>query len=461
MDFLIKDKVYMTGLNKQATLKVIESLTLPNCQKFHLQKMGRYSQHLPDTLNYYKEIATLAGRRTLIVPRGAAMVAYRIAREYHDKNINITDERLSFSSSQVEFTGKLKPFQEEAVSGMLPYSSGILVFPTGGGKTVAMLSLIARRGQPTLVIVDKRELLFQWQDRASQFLNIQRDDVGLVGAGKFSIGKFLTIGTIQTIVKHIEELKGCFGQVIVDECHKAAAPIFGETITQFTAKYIHGCTATPIRNDGQTEVIKFYLGEIRYQIQKQALLNNGDLCQARFKQIPTEFDSRLDGSTQYTQLMGELVEDDERNLLICQSVKDYTAEGLTLILTGRVNHCMVIRDMLKQNHGIDAHVLTGSLHAREREEVFNQIKEETAKYIIATTALLKEGFDLPVMQALFLAFPVKWKRAIIQMVGRVLRPAPNKSYALIVDFNDVKVGVLAHSARVRADVYMGEKIRQV
>ncbi|MBF0232762.1 MAG: DEAD/DEAH box helicase [Desulfamplus sp.] len=460
MNFRVFDKIYMDGLQPGAIIEIERALTLPNKAKEQLVKMGKWAGNMPDSLTY-SESFVIQGETILAVPRGAGLRAFKIVSRYHGKDYTLTDERTELPPVQFEFKGTLKSFQEDAITELIKNSSGILVFPTGGGKTVAMLSLIARRGQPTLVIVDKKELLYQWQDRACQFLDISPDAIGIIGAGKFSIGDRLTIGTIQTISKHMDELKDKFGQVIVDECHKAAASIFSKTITKFTAKYIHGCTATPIRNDGQTEALKFYFGEVVYQINKQVLLNNGDLCQARFKQIPTSFDSCLDGSTAYTQLLTELVNDSKRNSLICQTIADHKTDGLSLILSGRVDHCNVLQQLLKKNHGIDAHVITGSLSAKKRDEVFNRIKSGTARYIIATTALLKEGFDLPVLQSLFLTYPVKWRGSVIQMIGRILRPVKGKQYAMVIDFNDINVGVLKNSARVRAGVYKAEKIREV
>ncbi|WP_170923780.1 DEAD/DEAH box helicase [Desulfocicer vacuolatum] len=392
-----------------------------------------------------------------MIPRGFAEPAYRVCQE-HGEDIQITDNRLELEPVEFDFTGKLRPFQETGIQTMLTRSDGIMVFPTGGGKTVAMLSLITRRRQPTLVIVDKKELVYQWRDRAVQFLGMDPEEIGIIGGGIFQIKNRLTIGTIQTITKRLDDIKELFGFIVVDECHKAGAQSFRETIGKLPARYIAGCTATPFRDDGLTAAISFYLGQVRYSIGKDELLDHGYLCEAKYQQISTDFFTMMDASAQYTKVMGQLVADTPRNRLICQTIADTAIDGLSLILSGRVDHCQALKDML-EDHGIEAVVLTGKTPKKERKQIFDRIARGNITHIISTTALLKEGFDLPVLQNLYLAYPVKWKGSVIQMIGRILRPAPGKDTALIYDFIDPAVGVLGNSARIRAGVYRNEGIK--
>jgi len=67
---------------------------------------------------------------------------------------------------------------------------------------------------------------------------------------------------------------------------------------------------------------------------------------------------------------------------------------------------------------------------------------------------LVEGFDLPGIESLLLATPLKFDGRLLQYVGRALRPAPGKDFASIIDFVDHRVGVLANAARSRARLYM-------
>ena len=452
MKLEINSKAFFTSMNRLTRQAAKEHLTLKNPERAQLERMGKYAGNVPEYLKYYEQDGN-----TLTCHRGAAEAIYMLCKA-RGENINVVDNRLTLKPVQFEFKGKLRPFQEKGIQAMLPRTDGVLVFPTGGGKTIAMLSLVSRREQPCLVIVDKKELLYQWRDSACQFLDLEQDEVGIVGAGKFKIGDRLTIGTIQTISRRVDELKDRFAMIVVDECHKAGAPSFMETLGQFPAKYICGCTATPARDGGMTPVIGFALGPVRYTIGKQDLLDQGYLCQAKYQQVPTNFSTTTDASGQYTKVMGELVEDKARNELICRTIANTDTHGLSLILTGRVGHCDELKNRLKA-YGINPVILSGKTPVKEREQVFERIKQGSVSHIISTTSLLKEGFDLPVLENLFLVFPVKWKGSIVQMIGRILRPAHGKECAMIYDFIDPAVGVLGNSARVRADVYKQEGIK--
>ncbi len=226
MIFELKHNLKITGADLRTVKAIKQHLTLKSPERAQLERLGKYAGHVPKFLEFFEQ-----DDEEIICPRGAAEMVYFICRDIGE-DITVIDNRLTLDPVPFEFKGKLRPFQEMGIQAMLPRSDGILVFPTGGGKTIAMLSLISRREQPCLVIMDKKELLFQWRDRACQFLDIEQDDVGIVGAGQFKIGDRLTIGTIQSISKRLDDLKERFGLIVVDEAHKAGAPSFMETFAR-------------------------------------------------------------------------------------------------------------------------------------------------------------------------------------------------------------------------------------
>ena len=67
---------------------------------------------------------------------------------------------------------------------MLAHDTGVLAATTAFGKTVIAAWLIAQRGVNTLVLVHRRQLLEQWVERLSAFLNVPREAIGRIGGGR-------------------------------------------------------------------------------------------------------------------------------------------------------------------------------------------------------------------------------------------------------------------------------------
>ena len=225
------------------------------------------------------------------------------------------------------------------------------------------------------------------------------------------------------------------------------------------AKYLLGLTATAYRRDGLGRVIFLYLGDRRHQVDKAELLNLGHLCNARVIWHQTDFDTCLNPSEEYSKVLSELTQNTARNRQICSDVAGETCQGIKLVLSDRKAHCHQLANILEEAHGIEAHVLTGGMSRKDREKVTRDIQNDGVKTLICTGQLIGEGYDLPALESLFLGTPIKFSGRLIQYIGRVLRPAPGKSEAVIHDYYDHLVGVLEHGAGVRAGVYEKEGIR--
>lgn len=82
------------------------------------------------------------------------------------------------------FRGELRPEQHAAAKAMLAHDNGVLAATTAFGKTVVAAWLIAQRGVNTLVLVHRRQLLDQWLERLSTFLDLPASSIGRIGGGK-------------------------------------------------------------------------------------------------------------------------------------------------------------------------------------------------------------------------------------------------------------------------------------
>ena len=338
---------------------------------------------------------------------------------------------------------------------MLSRDFGILSAPTGSGKTIMALHILAKRNQPALIVVHIKALALQWVDRVGEFLGIPVDDVGFIGGGKKSIGKKVTVALVQSLYKCAQEIAQQIGFLIVDECHRCPSRTFTEAVTCFDSQYMLGLSATPWRRDRLSKLIFWHLGDMHHEVEKSRLIKSGDILSAEVIVRETDFKPHYDPVNEYSKMLSELTADDKRNRLIASDVA-HEAEnnaGICLVLSDRKKHCETLQALLRYKFKISSELLTGDLADSQRENVLDRLHQGQVNVLVATGQLIGEGFDLKELSTLFLATPIRFSGRVTQYLGRVLRPAPGKKKARVYDYIDVKVDVLKAAARARQRVY--------
>ena len=451
MQFILNNRAIMTGIKPETGRHVRNLFTIENPKFVEAEKMGRYTGDLEPELRFFNVVSG-----GLSCPRGAAGRLYDICTQ-HGEQITVMDERLELTPVDFAYNGTLRPYQSDVVNDVLKRDHGTLSAPTGSGKTTMGLFIIAQRKQPALIIVHTRELVNQWLDAIEKFLHIPADEVGVIGGGKFSIGDRVTVALVQSLYKRLNDVSPYIGHIIVDEAHRTPSRVFTQAVDAFPARYRLGLTATPWRRDGLSRAIFWHLGDVTGQVEKQDLLDNGNLCHASVKWVETTFSTALDASEYYSTALSELTQDLDRNLLIAETVTEHNGIGISLILSDRRDHCETLADILRHRHGIEAAVLTGQTPAKERERIIQGLKSGECHYLVATGQLIGEGFDLPEIGTLALVTPLKFSGRLIQYIGRALRPTPGKNKAIILDFVD-RHPVFEHSARCRRGTYTQQGI---
>ena len=185
------------------------------------------------------------------------------------------------------------------------------------------------------------------------------------------------------------------------------------------------------------------------------MVQNGDILKADVILRETNFDTELDPSNEYSKMLSELTQDQERNWLIASDVsrEAKNSGGICLVLSDRKAHCQDIKSLLKQEYKTKSDLLTGDVPARERQAIVDRLNSGKIKVLIATGQLVGEGFDCKGLTTLFLTTPIRFDGRVLQYVGRVLRPAKSKARPKVYDYIDSRIGVLRASAKARARVY--------
>lgn len=226
MEIIISNKIKIKDPHPVIKEILLEQLKHNNPKYVDAEKMGKSTYKIDEFLCNYE----FDEDSSMYIPRGmrGPLLEHLNALGLPTQ---ISDERaMNFigylDGSKINY----RKYQQPAIEKLLHEGpEGVLVAPPGSGKTVMGLSLIPVLLQNTLWLTHTDRLFKQTYERCLEFLpGLKEDDIGMIGGGKWKIGKVLTIGMIPTLVRNIEklsELKNHFGLVVLDECLIAGTKI--------------------------------------------------------------------------------------------------------------------------------------------------------------------------------------------------------------------------------------------
>lgn len=166
-------------------------------------------------------------------------------------DVPFTDEARAYRDLALVPTARHEPFpyQTEALQRWrAARCRGVVVLPTGAGKTFVATLAIGARQRSTLVVVPTLDLLNQWYDVLAAAFNVP---IGIVGGGYHEL-EDLTVTTYDSANLHMNHFGHRFGLVIFDECHHLPSPSYSIAARMCLAPFRLGLSATPERTDGRT-----------------------------------------------------------------------------------------------------------------------------------------------------------------------------------------------------------------
>ena len=427
---------------------MVESeLTVSNPDFARLKKMGKWTCGTPSTIRFYRTEG-----KDIILPFGCL-------REYVFKNIK--DVEADFEQTgNVIYTQyvPLYEYQEKAVEEALAKRNGILVAPCGSGKTQMGLAIARRISKPTLWITHTKDLMAQAEERAKSIFDLPKESYGEITEGKVNIGTHLTFSTVQTLARvNLDNLK--FGCVIVDECHHAvqsykATSMFAKVMNQISCRYKFGLTATPYRGDGLEKGMFALIGDICSIVDEKEVKEKTVPVYEKWYNVPISTNSiecyNGDGTLDYTKLITGLCNDEERNTYIGRTIVDI--EGSCLVLSDRLSQLETLMNFVSNFKNCDMVKATNTKKGKkERKEAIEKLKDGRIDCLFATYKLAKEGLDIPSLEHVVMASPIKDKSTVIQTAGRVARKAEGKTCGYVHDFID-DMGILQGMAKKRKNI---------
>ena len=329
---------------------------------------------------------------------------------------------------------QLRPYQQQAITDLrLALRSGarapLLVGATGMGKTVIFSAITAgavERGRRVLILVHRRELIRQ----ASAKLAQAGVSHGIVAAGFEPSDHPVQVASVQTLARRLKRQNCQPDLIVIDEAHHAIAGTWSNVISHWPDSLLLGVTATPVRQDGRGLGVMFdrlvlgpstaelvaagYLTPVKIYAPPQV----ADLTGIRTRAGDYANDQAAAAMTRPT-VTGDAITHYQR----------IAAARPAIAFCCNVNHATTVSDAFNAA-GISAATLLGN--TTDRDALVARFAAGELQ-VLVTVDVVSEGFDCPGAAVAILLRPTQSEGLYLQQVGRVLRPAPGKAAAIILD----------------------------
>lgn len=330
---------------------------------------------------------------------------------------------------------------------------GVIVLPTGSGKTRVAIAMMAEVGLPTLCIVPTRALLQQWQQELCRF---SPEPVGIWGDGERTLGP-VTVATFESAYRYMSELGGRFQVLVVDEVHHFGSGVRDEALEMCVAPLRLGLTATPPGGPALGRVSEL-VGPVVYQLGVADLagsyLSSFDLVVLKLPLTPDERARYDTDQRQFSAMFREVLRDrpglgwEDFQMLAAQS-----PEGRAAMAAWRRSRRLVgltekksaaLREIMKRHR--DSKILvftldnasayriarehlimpvTCDIKRREREAALAAFRAGDLRALVSSR-VLNEGLDVPDADVAVILGGTRGEREHVQRIGRLLRPSPGK-----------------------------------
>jgi superfamily II DNA or RNA helicase len=399
------------------------------------------------------------------------------AHRYRDAVLWLRRQKISFADRARQYDPQglhLQPqteiqlydYQQQAVAAWRQADQrGIVVLPTGAGKTVVAIEAISVASRPTLIVAPTLDLLSQWHKRLTEAFDIE---VGLIGQGVCDLRE-LTVITYHSAYRRMAEIGGRFGLLVLDEVHHLIAPEWTEIARLAIAPFRLGLTAT--YDPRQSEVLNELVGSLAYWKPVREL--SGKRL-APYEVIRLSVDLSPDERREYEREEAIYLEywrgrpdaqpseekpekkiDSRLEILLREQTRDAGARRaleawyqMRRIIAGAEAKLDLLEELFRR-HASDRTVvftatnetayrisqlflvpaITHRTNASERKTILQRFESGQYKAVV-TSKVLNEGVDMPEAAVAIILGGSGSAREHTQRLGRILRQRANKQAVL-------------------------------
>lgn len=382
-----------------------------------------------------------------------------------------------------------RDYQQEALEAWrVNGGRGVVVLPTGAGKTFLALMAIEAVRTSTVVLVPTLDLLSQWRETLVAGLGAPEDYVGVVGGGEREL-RPLTVMTYESAARRLSMMQS-FGLIVADEAHHLPAPAYARIAEASPAPYRLGLSATPERSDGEHALLERLIGPLVFRREPEALAASGAIAAFRERRVLVSLDDDERAAYEdadhvwrgYLDKRGIRIssgEEFERFVLrrsggdpeayaalrahqvarrIAFGARGKLGQVERLLTRHRADRVLIFSEYNAAVEEIARQlclpVIVHTTPAGERRAILTAFRE--GRYTkLATGRVLNEGVDVPDASVAIVLSGSGTRREYIQRLGRILRPKEGTATLYEIVTRDTREPAVAKRRRQPATIEQG------
>ena len=376
-----------------------------------------------------------------------------------------------------------RPYQSEASAAWrAARGRGVVVLPTGAGKSHVAVLAIADKKRSSLVVAPTLDLVRQWYDLLRTSFGTA---VGVVGGGEYRLEP-LTVVTYDSAYLHMDSLGARFGLVVFDECHHLPSGAYALAAKFCLAPFRLGLTATPERADGKDTLLDALVGPTVYRKDilelsgkylaeydtERIVVSLGPEERARYteeRRIYLDFlrdkGIRMSSPSGWNDfiLRAATSSDGPRAMQAYRRQRElsFAAPGKLdlleqLLSEHRADRVLVFTEDNRTAHAVARRflvpIITHQTKVSERSEILSRFSD--GRYgVVVTSKVLNEGVDVPDANVAVVLSGSGSVREHVQRLGRILRPKEGKRAVLYEVVSGGTVEAYTSDRRREHDAY--------
>ncbi|MEM9537603.1 MAG: DEAD/DEAH box helicase family protein [Cyanobacteria bacterium P01_A01_bin.3] len=388
-------------------------------------------------------------------------IHYReLVERLHREPTEFEDKARGYQQLALESRKRRKAYvhQREALAAWKQAGGrGVVVLPTGSGKTYLAHLVLQEMGRSCLIVVPTLDLMHQWYEQL--VAAFPETEIGLLGGGSRDRSPIL-VATYDSAAIHAETLGGKYGGVVFDECHHLPSD-FNRVIAEYAiAPYRLGLTATPERSDGRHEDLTELIGPEVYRKSAEDLAGT---ALADYEIVRLAVKLTAEERQRYESLIGvrnQFLRDSKIRLGYLQGWQRFVTESARSpqgrramlahreakqIALGTEGKLRILIDMLQRHNGERVLIFTNDnatvyrisqdclipaithqTPVKERHATLEFFRDGTYKTLVVSH-VLNEGVDVPEVKVAVLLSGTGSTREYVQRLGRILRKGTDRS----------------------------------